>query len=206
MGRVFKRGTAASLLVGAVIGILPGAGAMATQYDGRAIDRLSGYGYVSPIDDLTWEPIPYEAEKIIVNPGKYIGAKPPVVILAAETKQLQEEKKNGMFELVAQLIRAEAGNQPYEGKKAVAAVVYNRMASRNFPDTVEGVIFQKNAFTVINTGAFDKAGWMVSEEDYKAAIEEWENRSDVEILYFKAGGYHEFGTPVYRIGEHYFSK
>ena len=37
----------------------------------------------------------------------------------------------------------EAGNQPYKGKLATANVVMNRVLSKNFPNTIKGVIYQK---------------------------------------------------------------
>ncbi|MHB1043251.1 MAG: cell wall hydrolase [Eubacteriales bacterium] len=47
-------------------------------------------------------------------------------------------------DLLARLITAEAGNQPYEGKVAVGAVVMNRTLSKDFPKTIPGVINQYN--------------------------------------------------------------
>lgn len=48
--------------------------------------------------------------------------------------------------LLARLIEAEAGNQPYNGRVAVANVVLNRVGCERWPDTVKGVIYQKNQF------------------------------------------------------------
>ncbi|MBP5305187.1 MAG: cell wall hydrolase [Lachnospiraceae bacterium] len=45
--------------------------------------------------------------------------------------------------LLACLILAEAGNQPYKGKLAVANVVLNRVDSNLFPNTLKEVIYQK---------------------------------------------------------------
>ena len=42
------------------------------------------------------------------------------------------------------IIQAEAGNQPYRGKVAVANVVLNRVDSSRFPDTIKGVIYENN--------------------------------------------------------------
>lgn len=44
--------------------------------------------------------------------------------------------------LLARLVTAEAGGEPYEGQVAVAATVLNRVLSRAYPDTVPGVIYQ----------------------------------------------------------------
>lgn len=48
--------------------------------------------------------------------------------------------------LLARLIEAEAGGEPYLGKVAVGAVVINRVRHPDFPDTVRGVIYQPNQF------------------------------------------------------------
>ena len=48
--------------------------------------------------------------------------------------------------LLAKLIAAEARGESYKGQVAVAAVVLNRVASSEFPNTISGVIYQKNAF------------------------------------------------------------
>ena len=40
--------------------------------------------------------------------------------------------------------------ESYEGQVAVAAVVINRVKDSRFPNTLEGVIYQKNAFSVAN--------------------------------------------------------
>lgn len=43
-------------------------------------------------------------------------------------------------------IYREAGNESFEGKVAVAQVTLNRAESGKFPDTVCGVVYQKNKF------------------------------------------------------------
>lgn len=53
------------------------------------------------------------------------------------------------FDLLARLVAAEAGGEPYEGQIAVAAVVLNRMRSNKFPDSVRGVIYQENQFSSV---------------------------------------------------------
>lgn len=54
--------------------------------------------------------------------------------------------------LLARLITAEAGNEPYEGQVAVGAVILNRVASPEFPNTLSGVIYQPDAFESISNG------------------------------------------------------
>lgn len=57
------------------------------------------------------------------------------------------------------LIQAEAGNQPYEGKLAVANVVLNRVKSNLYPDSVKSVIYDRKwavQFTVAYNGMLSK--------------------------------------------------
>lgn len=54
--------------------------------------------------------------------------------------------------LLAALIQAEAGNQPYEGKVAVGAVVMNRVKSGRYPSSILEVISQPGQFTPWGTG------------------------------------------------------
>ena len=55
-------------------------------------------------------------------------------------------------DLLACLIYCEAGNQPYEGKVAVGAVVINRMRSAAFPNTMVGVIYANRQFSPVASG------------------------------------------------------
>lgn len=51
--------------------------------------------------------------------------------------------------LMSEIVYAESKGEPFEGKVAVASVILNRVLSPNFPDTVEGVIFQPYAFSCV---------------------------------------------------------
>ncbi|WP_167577465.1 stalk domain-containing protein [Ammoniphilus sp. YIM 78166] len=52
---------------------------------------------------------------------------------------------------LAKLVEAEAADEPYEGKVAVAAVVLNRTQSVFFPKTIKSVIFESSQFTPVQT-------------------------------------------------------
>lgn len=54
--------------------------------------------------------------------------------------------------LLAKVVYGEARGEPYTGQVAVAAVVLNRVASPDFPNTVSGVVYQPWAFTCVNDG------------------------------------------------------
>jgi len=57
--------------------------------------------------------------------------------------------------LLARLIYAEARGESYKGKVAVGAVVLNRVRSSQFPNTLSGVIYQKNAFESVTNGSIN---------------------------------------------------
>ena len=58
--------------------------------------------------------------------------------------------------LLGALIQCEAGNQPYEGKVAVGAVVMNRLRSGAYPNTLYGVIYASHQFSPAGCGALDR--------------------------------------------------
>lgn len=59
--------------------------------------------------------------------------------------------------LLANLIYCEAGGEPYEGQLAVGSVVINRVLSRNYPDSVVGVIYQNKQFSPVASGRLELA-------------------------------------------------
>lgn len=54
------------------------------------------------------------------------------------------------------MVYAESGNQSLDGKIAVANVVLNRVKSPIFPNTIEGVLAQKNQFPTYGSGSLAK--------------------------------------------------
>lgn len=54
--------------------------------------------------------------------------------------------------LLAAIIQAEADNQGVDGRDAVGSVVMNRVYSGKFPNTIAGVIYQKNQFAPVASG------------------------------------------------------
>lgn len=105
--------------------------------------------------------------------------------------------------MIGKLVEAEAGNQDETGKRLVCDVVLNRVADPRFPDTVEGVIFQKNQFSVAWTGAIH--GPEPTEDTLRIVKEELVDQVDYEALFF-CNSYYNGNTPLYIYGDHYFSK
>lgn len=59
-------------------------------------------------------------------------------------------------ELLARLVRAEAGGEGFQGQVAVAQVVFNRMKDQRFPNTLSGVVYQKKQFSPVANGSINK--------------------------------------------------
>ena len=54
--------------------------------------------------------------------------------------------------LLAKCIYAESRGESYTGQVVVGAVILNRVASSQFPNTISGVIYQRHAFTAVSDG------------------------------------------------------
>jgi len=56
--------------------------------------------------------------------------------------------------LLAQVIEGEAADEPYSGKVAVGAVIVNRTNSPDFPKTIPGVVYERDAFESVSNGQY----------------------------------------------------
>ena len=56
------------------------------------------------------------------------------------------------LDLLARVVHAEAGSEPFEGKVAVAAVILIRVRSSRFPNSVWEVLHQPGQFTPVEQG------------------------------------------------------
>ena len=64
---------------------------------------------------------------------------------------MSEQESNDLY-LLAKCIHAEARGEVYLGMVAVGAVILNRVASPDFPNTIYDVIYQPWAFTAVHDG------------------------------------------------------
>lgn len=110
-------------------------------------------------------------------------------------------------QLMAQLVHSEAGTESYEVKQHVVDVVFNRVDSPLFPNTIEEVIYQKHQFSVIANGSFDRAVDELTEDDWLCVDEECYGRQDYGILYFNSTsmGYCANGKNGYVLGHVWFA-
>jgi N-acetylmuramoyl-L-alanine amidase len=73
---------------------------------------------------------------------------------------------SGDIALLARIIHAEAGAEPYVGKVAVGGVVLNRVQNSKFPQSIAGVVYQPHAFESVSNGLINR---QASKESMKAA-------------------------------------
>ena len=60
-------------------------------------------------------------------------------------------------EMLLKIAYAEGGSEGIKGQLLIMQVVWNRVLSENFPNDIESVIFQTNAFTSVTEGKYDIA-------------------------------------------------
>lgn len=127
------------------------------------------------------------------------------IVYAKSTEdELAEELYCDSLELIAICVQAEAGNQPLIGRRMVADVILNRVDDPDWPDTIEGVITQKNQFTSYWDGGMERV-YEPDELTIKAVQMELKKRSWQRLYYFRTGRYSSYGTPWKKVGDHYFS-
>ena len=98
---------------------------------------------------------------------------------------------------------AEAEGECEEGKRLVIDTILNRVDSVYFPDTVYGVVYQANQFSSMWNGRVDRC--YVKEELVELVKEELLKRTNYECVFFTAGGYSDYGVPMFQECCHYFS-
>lgn len=126
--------------------------------------------------------------------------------LTEEQKQLQElierYAEDGSIDLLALVCMAEAEGESEYGQRLVIDTILNRVDSSDYPDTVSGVVYQKSQFSSMWNGRADRCN--PSEKYRELVIEELESRTNSEVIYFTAGHYSSYGTPLFSEGNHYF--
>lgn len=108
------------------------------------------------------------------------------------------------IDLIALITMAEAEGECEEGKRLVIDTILNRMDSEYFPDTVREVIYQPNQFESVWNGRVDRCH--VDDNIRQLVKEELHIRSNSEVIFFTAGEYSSYGTPIMQVENHYFSK
>jgi len=94
------------------------------------------------------------------------------------------------IELLCDLVFAEASVMSFKGKSMISSVVINRVLSDEFPDNLHDVVYQKNAFSVVNDGSLgdydmnDEYTKMVYEKTKEAVVLSLVQDTSNGALYF----------------------
>lgn len=130
---------------------------------------------------------------------------PVIKAMVTEPEEPVITMSNEDIELIALVTMAEAEGECEEGKRLVIDTILNRVDSElsYFPDTVHDVIYQKNAFSSMWNGRVDKC--YVDDDICQLVREELISRTNYDVMYFTAGKYGKYGTPMFSVGNHYFS-
>ncbi len=140
------------------------------EYAGITVCARAGEEYII----ANGRALPCTTANTIVNGRMTVAVRPLAAVFDAsvlwdgETKSVSVGERRGLIESadeyydaddlywLSRIISAESRGEPMEGKIAVGTVVYNRVASDDYPDTVYGVIFDMEhgvQFTPAATGS-----------------------------------------------------
>lgn len=159
---------------------------------------------IQPQADIN--PVESDVVEVTVVPVETPSATP---IISASPEPTPEEIEivyplsDEEIDFVAQLTMAEAEGEPEEGQRLVIDVVLNRVDSSYFPDTVYDVVYQKNQFTCMWNGRFDRC--YPRDDLVELVKEELLSRTNTEVVFFRTQRYSSYGVPVMQVGHHYFS-
>lgn len=112
-------------------------------------------------------------KKFQADNGIYVSGAVGGVTANALGIYMSEQESNDLY-MLAKCIHAEARGEPYIGKVAVGAVILNRVASPDFPDTIYGVIYQPWAFTAVHDGQINLEPEAASYQAATDALNGWD--------------------------------
>ena len=121
---------------------------------------------------------------------------------SSDTTDTSTSASSSDREFLAGLIYCEAGNQSWDGKVAVGAVVLNRVASSSFASTIKGVIYESGQFSPAGSGWLDSviANGSIPSSCYDAADAALAGENPIgSAMYFNTGS----GKGI-KIGAHQF--
>lgn len=117
--------------------------------------------------------------------------------------------QRGDLDILAHLVQAEAGDEPYAGKVAVAAVVINRIQSGRFPRSVYGVVFEQDAFEAISNGWYWNPPSASAYRAVRDALRGWDPSGGALFFFNPAKTANAFvwsRPAILRIGNHLFTR
>jgi len=108
------------------------------------------------------------------------------VAIDSSVNSISSSKTAYEKDLFSRLVNAEAGGESFEGKLAVATVLINRVNSGKFPNTIKGVIYDKNWGVQFTPTADGRINNPASSESIKAVnmVLDGHRSFQSNILYF----------------------
>ena len=121
--------------------------------------------------------------------------------------EITEDQYFGLSEyeidLLALVTMAEAEGECEQGQRLVIDTILNRVDSEYFPSTIYNVIYQKGHFECMWNGRINRC--YVKEDIRKLVVEEMQSRTDNRVIFFRTCRYSDYGSPIFKVGNHYFS-
>lgn len=146
-------------------------------YDTHMIEiqtRLKELGYYSGAINGVYDNATVVAIKNFQSDhGIYVSGAVGGVTANALGINMTEQESYDLY-LLAKCIHAEARGEEYIGKVAVGAVILNRVASPDFPNTIYGVIYQPWAFTAVHDGQINLEPDAASYQAATDALNGWD--------------------------------
>lgn len=145
--------------------------------------KLKKWGYYSgSVDGIygaqTKKAVMYFQRKNGLTADGIVGAKTlkalGISMSSSSTSTSGSNYSDNDLNLLAKLIYGEARGESYTGQVAVGAVVLNRVKSSSFPNTISGVIYQKNAFTAVSDGQINLTPDQTAKKAAKDALNGWD--------------------------------
>ncbi|MCK8823813.1 cell wall hydrolase [Fuchsiella alkaliacetigena] len=118
------------------------------------------------------------------------------------------------LETLARAVYSEARGESYKGQVAVAAVVLNRVDSNEFPNTIDGVVYQRTngayAFSAVLDGQINLTPNQMAYDAAEDALRGWDP-SGGALYYYNprtatASWIFENTEPIKTIGQHLFAR
>lgn len=109
------------------------------------------------------------------------------------------------FDMISQIIMAEAEGEDWEAQWYIACVILNRVESNLFPDSIEEVIFQEKQFSCVWNGRYDR---VIPNDSCMEALQYALDTERIpnDVYYFTSNGYLDNTEPYMQVDDMYFSR
>lgn len=169
----------------------------------RIMQSVVVLGMLSFMVIISNEPQPVATETVTIKSQEVVSAPVKHIEVKTMMKSMSIGLSDDDIDLLALITMAEAEGESERGKRLVISTILNRVDSEYFPDTVEEVLYQSNAFSSMWNGRVDRC--YVQDNIRQLVVEEIHNRTNRDVIYFRAGRYSDYGEPMFVEGGHYFS-